>query len=268
MESIGVCIIATQKRSYGEMAFNLAVSLKAVYDVPISVISDGQIEKILRYDQWIDSVIPAPDLNPFEIKVNMWDLSPYEKTLYIDADSLYTGTDLKGFLETINRHGFLIGEYKRWEKGEVPKKYTWAKFPEIWKHYRMKPDMLFAECNSSMFFFDRSKANEKLFRAVKDAYASPVKVNKTAGGHFPDEVAWGVGCGKSRRFSSIPGWMPCYFNWHSNKRPEHYDFISMAGKHQPKQLITAYNRTMCRNAVEFGLHKYRFNSEGKLYAFR
>lgn len=250
------------------MAFNLAVSLKASYDIPITVISDGQIEKIRNYSLWIDNVIQVkPNLNPFLLKVQMYDYSPYEKTLYIDADSLFIREKLTDFLEGIANKSFLIGEYKRWKKGEVPKKYTWAKFPEIWDHYGMKADMLFPECNSSMFFFDRSKANEKLFDAVGKAYMNPVKVNKSAGGFFPDEVAWGVGCGKSRRFSSIEGWMPCYFNWHSENKPEDYPFISMAGKDQPKRLVQAYNRQVNINSNLFGVEGFKFNKEGKLYGF-
>jgi hypothetical protein len=102
MESQGVCLIAVGKPCFGIYAYNFAVSLK--FADPAVRIALFHEPKTLRYlsdtdCQVFDHLIPlTPEhrcwhlgqINPIGFKLRLFLFTPFQKTIYIDADSLWT----------------------------------------------------------------------------------------------------------------------------------------------------------------------------------
>src|SRR3990172_3816152 len=95
----GIVLLAFGKRGYGFAAYNLAVSIRAFNNtIPITIYHDdiafGQIEehKLSIFDKRIpikrESLYNNGSFDPGYVKVNIYDLLPYDLTMYLDVDAL------------------------------------------------------------------------------------------------------------------------------------------------------------------------------------
>ena len=112
----GIILIATGHAGYGRMAYNMAVTIKAVEEIPIAVVCDDTALSHLTDDQKkiFDFLIPLPITyrTGFGAKLHLDELTPFEKTMYVDVDMLWLGrkpselfTDLNGISFTAITEG-------------------------------------------------------------------------------------------------------------------------------------------------------------------
>jgi len=85
-----ILLIAYGNSAYAKFASNLAYSIKKFFNVHITLASDGCHE---GYDMSkIDSIIPFNpndfSNDPCLIKISLLEISPYDKTIYLDVDMI------------------------------------------------------------------------------------------------------------------------------------------------------------------------------------
>ena len=251
------------------MAVNLAASLRVSFPgVQITVISDGSWEAAAGGFE--ASVVPVKKgLNPFEVKTLLPSFSPYQHTLYLDADTILLldpynkPRDLEATWNAWGDPPFRMMEYGRHPRdGKGP---VWGKLPEIFDHYDLGG--LYPEYNSSIILFDNSEDTKHLFQEAHKAYINPCPVNETVGGYFPDEVAFGVASMKTGTYSDIEKWQPIHFPWHKGSIAQiraNSDFISLAGGRQPRNMSNLYDATAREVGKLAGIPTYKFNERAKV----
>jgi len=96
MATRGILLIAHGHPNYYRMAFNCAVSLKATSGLAVALVCGDGYEYSSRELMYFDHVIPIEEeystlhgeINYTLLKLNMFHLSPFEETIYMDCDSL------------------------------------------------------------------------------------------------------------------------------------------------------------------------------------
>ena len=259
----GVLIIATGHEQYLHMAFNCAVSIKC-HDMSAHVtlaLSDNLKQLILSTPvkmNFVDGIVDVPeDMYVFKgntehgrVKTFMYELSPYEKTIYLDADSLFLGQkSLESLFEYFNgnpvafqfQHSFDIqtswGCLWTVKPGNPEPPNEGLK--EIREQYGIKDHRKIYETQSSIMYFDRSKKAEKFFAFARQAYDErPFHFYTWANG-IPDELVFNIASAACKITPNKEPMKPVYF-WdydqniyrRGNNRDAIYrDFwaISMAG---------------------------------------
>ena len=106
--SEGYVAIAFDDRRYLDIAANLALSVRRHDRRPISVLVNPAVKVDSAYTQLFDRIITVPDDPAFRGAMNkarLFDLTPYDRTLYIDADCLLFSPRIEFFLAQVSRPG-------------------------------------------------------------------------------------------------------------------------------------------------------------------
>ncbi len=94
----GILIIALGHAQYGRMALNLALSLRFTSKLPIALAHDnGAITHISGHLDKFDKLIEVPEKyymrkgnkEYIKAKTHIYNLSPFDETIYLDADTLW-----------------------------------------------------------------------------------------------------------------------------------------------------------------------------------
>lgn len=295
-KSTGVLMIAIGDPFYLNLAYNLALTLKqSDCHVPVALLTDDKKLSHLMPDQAkvFDHVIPAEDgdyidpeqmrQNPFMLKTRIYKYSPFDRTLFLDADQLHLSDHkslCKLLFDVLKDVEFQMHEVKRYTKANAHESgMIWTKtptagqsFPKMWEAFGFAEDAIFPEYNSSFIFFTKCEANEKFFERVAANYFER-KVEWTAIGTFyPDELAWGVTSAQMKYYGSIEHFRPCWLNWESDKGitfeqvAQHYYFLNMASGYQPSNQIAWYDNTIKRVRFNAGdRFPFTFNMRKKIF---
>lgn len=198
----GIIILALKKDAYYCSAFNLAFSIK--YHNPninITLLTDGGHIRV--YDAFKYSVfdnikeIEKVDYTdnkgmfcPAKAKLNINKYSPYDNTLYIDADSLVT-KDIEPAIDMlISAKGNFYAQY--FGEGGINDAIhyqVWVENQQLWDFFKLKETDKIITVNSSWMFF--TKKATKIFKKFNENYNKNFDVNKLKvrwGGTLPDEL--------------------------------------------------------------------------------
>lgn len=261
-------LMAVRSRAYGEMAVNLAVSLRAYRpDIAISVISDGAIESTGQINIFNEVISVPRGMNPFELKTRLNTFSKYEKTLYIDADSVFISDPDKLFSRVADC-SFAVMEYKRHDANSTTGP-IWATIEEIFSHYSIPENSLYPEYNSSVMFW--VSADEWFSLANRIYNSPPCKLIQDVGGFFPDEVAFGVASAILGKYSEIERWQPAYLQWDSGrleekKIKESYCLLTRSGAREDAYIDRIMNSCSAKAAKKLGVKFIPFNIKNKIHA--
>lgn len=197
----GIIILALKKDAYYCGAFNLALSIK--YHNPninITLVSDGGHTRV--YDGFKYSVFDNiklidkadyTDKNsmfcPAKAKININKYTPYDNTLYIDADSLVL-KDLQPILDKlVSLDGNFYAQYFATGGLNDSIHYNvWAENKDIWDFFKLKETDKINTVNSSWIFFKKA---DKFFKKLNDNYNKGFPIEKLKvrwGGTLPDEL--------------------------------------------------------------------------------
>jgi len=242
-----VLTIAIGKKEYGQMAFNLAVTLKKHSDLPISVITDGNALKgIPEADMWVfDQIIHTTETNPFKLKCYLNELTPYPYTIFVDADCLFLS-------EPTVKTSLHIES--------IDEPLYWAKAQDIKDHYGVDIKGI----NTSLIAWKSNKTNDKFFKHVQKAYDNPMPKYKHIGGYYPDEIPFAVAASKKTLSN------PVVFH-HSDKKyrlgqAKGFTVFSMNGKMSPYDpMVRHYNMIAKSASLDFGLPHYPFKPQAKVF---
>jgi hypothetical protein len=234
-EGLGVLLIAVQRPFYGRLAYNMALSLKLDQpDLPILLLADepalaGLDERQCRVFDERRAPDPADYLsaagaNPFRLKTRMYDYTPFETTLYLDADGLFFNAyrDFDDLRRELDGCAFQIQEEFRYGSRHRggPVQYPWADLDEAWTVHGLAEDASFVDYNSSFVWFSRSEANRRYFETVKSLYDEPrIRVHSIGGRYAPDELAFSLASATLGHESCRPDDRPIFLQCYSERHP-------------------------------------------------
>lgn len=257
----GIVIFAIKHPYYGRYAYNLAVTIKAVENIPIAVVYDDYSMTHLGGDQLavFDYRIKAPSDLAKNCGAKLWayEMSPFEKTLVLDADMVWlpkkTPSDLFDILE-----GFAFTAITEGSTDNPTKHYFfWAEVDEIRAKYKV--DKIY-QWRTEVMYFEKGKKAAKLFSDARDIFAKPnlSKVKQFAEG-IPDELAINIAAAVSDIHPHIDRWQPSYWpQLFQNRVPEpatlyrDYYLLSVGGNHTTENVKLFYNRLVKAQAPKIG----------------
>lgn len=202
----GVVILALGHAYYGQMAANLAASIRfGDRDIPIHLVYAGdalnhlapdklalftsmrELEKEYYHRNGKKSYVKA--------KTHLYELTPFDRTLYMDADMLWLSGKrpiaqalalLKEVPFTIQNRSYVdmateLGEHA----------YFWANANEVKAAYNLTEGKLYG-LNAEVIWFAKCSANAAYFAKVREVFDNPLALPREWAGDIPDEYAFAI----------------------------------------------------------------------------
>jgi len=204
----GIILIATGHGNYGKMAYNLALTIKNVEpETQIAVIHDGLDHLTEIQKEIFDFRIELPEgfRQGFGAKLHLDQLTPFEKTLFLDADMLWLGKKPSELFAELNGTGFTSITEGHSEAINY-KYYFWADPQEIKDAYKV--DKVWQIRSEVMYFEKGTKVFDKA-RSLKPE--KKLKTIRKFGEHIPDELYFNIATAILGIDPHLPSWMPAYW---------------------------------------------------------
>lgn len=229
----GILIIATGHPYYGKMAYNLALTIKTVDKTAhVTLCCESSAISHLASDQrsiFDDiKVLPLDMPRRFGTKLHMYDLSPYEETLYLDADMAWLPAQTAfAFFNAFDKVEFTaitegVYDIETKENKANKKYYYWAEPEAIAEAYGLTTGNIY-QWRSEFVFFRRSQKMADFFQTCKEVYNNPrvEKILKYAD-NIPDELAINIAAAIHDIHPHQFKWTPAYW---SNMHGEHIESL-------------------------------------------
>lgn len=268
----GILLLALGHPYYGRMAYNLAMSIKAVdreVDITLAY-TPSAIAHINERNMWVfDNKFPLSDASqPFGAKLLLDKITPYERTLYMDVDTLWVNKqspaalfeELKGIPFTGITEGF--HDYSDPAKSEHSKNYFfWADLAEIMDKYNLLSNPIIHQWRSEFIYFEKTEAVCGMFELAKEIYGNPgLKSAKMFADHMPDELAFNIATNMCKIAPHIYKWKPSCWDRllgdnmpHIDELVNKYYIISCGSNANGGALKRVYNRITAACAYRLGL---------------
>lgn len=234
--SRGILLVAMGHSVYGDMAFNLALSIRHS-DKTIPIHLAWAAGAIGNLDQGQKKVFSSMSEVPLEVynsgsssnyirtKLFLYDLSPFDQTIFMDVDMIMFEKPISKLFDqlsnvdfTITNEGFLIEESE-----VVNEKYSfWADPNTIRVAYMDYPGFEEGKlymCRSEFIYFTKSEKNKMFFELAKDIYDNPRIDVSTFANHLPDEFAFNIAGRILHQYPHQDNFSPIYWEYlHSPKK--------------------------------------------------
>ena len=206
----GIILIATGHAQYGNLAYNLALSIKSIEQVDIAVIwSDSSLshlteEQLKVFDYKIE--LPVDYRTGFGVKLHLDQLTIFEKTLCFDVDMLWLGRNPSELFSELSGQPFTIiteGD----SNVPNPKYYFWADANEIKSEYKV--DKVY-QTRSEVMYFEKGTKVFKKARELKPE--TKLKTVRKFGEWLPDELYFNIAMAILGIEPHIIKWMPAYWS--------------------------------------------------------
>lgn len=210
MLKTGIILIATGHANYGNMAYNLALSIKSVEEIPVAVVwSDMSLShlsesQIQIFDHKIE--LPADYRTGFGVKLHLDQLTPFDKTLCLDVDMLWLGKKPSELFEQLSGTDFTIITEGSSDIPN-PKYYFWADANDIKAAYGV--DKVW-QTRSEVMYFEKGT---KVFKKARSLNPEQKLTTIRKFGEFiPDELYFNIAMAILGTEPHKPNWMPAYWN--------------------------------------------------------
>lgn len=185
-------MIATGHAQYGNMAHNLACSIKYAENIPVALVHDEFSLSHLNDDQKavFSELIPVPAeyRSGFGLKLHLDQLTPFDNTLFLDADMLWLGKKPSELMADC------AGEFRIITEGDSdkpnPKYYFWADAADIKKQYGVDK---IPQTRSEVIYFEKGCKVFKKARELKPE--SKLTTIRKFGEFIPDELYFNIAIG-------------------------------------------------------------------------
>lgn len=267
-KSKGILLLAVGHPYYGQMAVNLAMSLKyTTPEIPITLITDDGGRKYITAEQQtlFDGMLLCPKeyltfrgrTNYVKPKVYLNHFTPYDKTLFLDVDMIMTPhksvrdifEQCDGIPFTMQNRGCLDLAKKDIDRNA--NFIIWATTGQIIEAFGFESGKLF-NLSSELIYWEKSKKTDKLFSRAQELYESPKVRHIDFGGGVPDELPYTIAMIENDMYPHIEVWRPIYWEAFDKQQPtekvinERYFGVSLGGNIVPK-----YTRKIYTNLVMF-----------------
>lgn len=190
----GVCIITAGSPYYGGWALNLAMGIKFVEpETNITLLNYGLGKNhIIAQLNIFDNVVEIPDemvtskgqKSMIRSKLCLHELSPYNETIFIDADVIwFPNKKISNLFDELKDIDFTIGSRNKTDIDDKTR-LIWSNSKDL----RQFGDTCY-NLSSEFIYFKKTDKNAKFFELCKSIYDSPpIKFTRFAG-DVPDELA-------------------------------------------------------------------------------
>ena len=211
MENKGVIIVALGHDNYRRMALNLAMSIRVSNpDTQIALVCNEGVESKFNYfeKQYFSHFI---EINPKAYTINgkveiplaktmIYELSPFDETVYIDSDSIWIKNkkvdNLFNTYKGVN-FGFTLYHPNAHYPVDSDNSNFWFKEGEnvrdLRKYFpKLKKDAYYYHLQSSFLYFKKSKQAEAIFNKAKDLFIKRDFEFRDWADSMPDELAFSL----------------------------------------------------------------------------
>lgn len=261
----GIVIVAVGHPYYGRQAYNLALSIKAVEDFPVTILHAGRAINHLSdiqlsiFDKIIEMCAHVPENSG--CKLWSYEYSPYHETLLLDADMLWSPkkkpSDLFEEVKEVEFTGITEGYHDGEDHGN-PLYFYWADISEIREVYKVE-GMIY-QWRSEVLYFKKGSTANKIFKQAKKIFLNPkLSTVKQYAGGVPDELAINIATAMSEIKPHQFNWQPAFW-WKLNNRvvPDlntvyGYYLVSFGSNIASDQVKKLYDRIMKAAAYKTGV---------------
>lgn len=246
----GVIILSLMKKSYSMGAYNLALSIKHFSpSIQITLVSDNEHQKHYREEHYkvFDSIktisrhhyIDDGMFQPALAKLNINKYSSYDKTLYIDADSLVL-QDLQPMFDKLSGSEFksnYLENYVQWTDAETFKEFFGVDQGQV--------------INSSWFYFEKTEVFEQANKYWRKGFDAD-KIEPKWGLSLPDELFFNASLIKLG-VDPKAGFEPMFFGNLIDSRTltelqqDYFMFTLYGGRNTVRSVYVDFYDSLCRN---------------------
>lgn len=169
----GYLVLALHDPRYLDLAANFALSVKRFETRPVSVVTSPGITVKPEYEQLFDQVIRLedhPSLKGAMAKTLLFAASPYERTMYIDADCLLFSPKIEFFWHRYRGHPFAVEGHQQ-STGPVFSCSLGEKQAENLCAL-VEVDSL-SVFNAGVMYFESGPESEQIFKKAIDLFEGP-----------------------------------------------------------------------------------------------
>lgn len=200
----GYLTIAARSPRFLEMAVDMALSLREHTELPVAIATDEQLAGIARrdYSRVFDEIteIPSRFLQGRALKYGSAEASPFEETIFVDADCILLGSTDDAFSALETADMAMIGEHLT-----TSDNVHHHGFSTSYLIRRFELDS-YLKTNSGFFCFRRSAALQ-IMDECRECYLTEVvpqlRWSRFLGRWLGDELAFGI-VGGRRRLGTLP----------------------------------------------------------------
>lgn len=205
----GILLIAIGSSEYLAMAKNLAMSIKNVEPtMQIALAHNFENVESTLFDVLINVPFESYNTNGqvefIKVKTWMYDLSPFQETLFLDVDMVWLFK--KQPTELLNECKGLSWTMSNTGLAETS---IWADIKEIKKIY---PDSQMWNYHSECVYFNKCEKSKKYFDRVKSIYENPpLKGTNFGGARIADELAFQLASIELNELPHKENWTPIFW---------------------------------------------------------
>ena len=279
--SRGILLIALGAPEYGHMAANLAASIR--YGDPEIAIHLVHTERSVSqltpahkalfssmaecpYTYYTrestvngqqstntQSTVPSPpSLEYIKAKTHIYDLSPFDETLFLDVDMyILPATKMSDVIAklssacdyTIENRGYADLSFPA-DKLD-PHYSTWVNILDVKKHYRTKGR--FYHLHSEFIFFKKNTKNKKFFDKVREVYDTRPVAWTVFDGAVPDEYAFDIASCILGHYPHQENYIAIYWHGMDGRKDWNKDVVrnyigfSLGGNFIPEWILSKVN---------------------------
>lgn len=257
----GILIFAIGHPYYGRYAFNLAVTIKAVENVPIALVhNNSSISHLDESQRGIFDKLIYADLKPnCSAKLHAYGLSPFEKTLVLDADMIWLPVHKPSeLLDQLNGVEFTAITEGSTDQPSAHY-FFWAEVDEIRQKFGITGTI--HQWRTEVMYFEKSEK-------VADMFEDAIRINNNHGLAYvkefaegiPDELSINIAAAKHEIQPHKLNWQPSYWpQMHQNTIPQadtlyrEYYLLSAGGNYNTDNTKKLYNNIVKAQSPKLGL---------------
>lgn len=284
----GILLLALGQPHYGNYAANLAMSIKFnLPDMPIALLHDDNAIRHISGDKRIklfDQLVEVPkeiyqvngENRYIRTKNFLYSLTPFEETLFLDADIVLfpnVADSISKLINELSEFDFSVSSRGFYELDKLSDNtYSqWVKIEDVKKAYGLKKGRYYG-LHSEFFWFKKTAKNDKFFSLVEsiaadfDSYKvithdhsvhhsaisliNEVEVRRAVfASATPDELPYAIAMAKMKQYPHRDNFTPIYWELADSNRLIHkvkelysqYIGLSWGGNRTPAETTKLYN---------------------------
>lgn len=284
----GIILLALGQPHYGNYAANLAMSIKFnLPDMPIALLHDDTAIRHISGDKRIklfDQLVEVPkeiyqvngENRYIRTKNFLYSLTPFEETLFLDADIVLfpnVADSISKLINELSEFDFSVSSRGFYELDKLSDNtYSqWVKIEDVKKAYGLKKGRYYG-LHSEFFWFKKTAKNDKFFSLVEsitadfDSYKvithdhsvhhsaisliNEVEVRRAVfASGTPDELPYAIAMAKMKQYPHKDNFTPIYWELADYNKLIHkvkelysqYIGLSWGGNRTPAETTKLYN---------------------------
>lgn len=249
----GILILALGHPYYGKMAAALAATLRcSSNDLNIHLAYCGNALNHLSSDELSlfcsTKEVPSKyymvkdECKYIRTKVFMYDLSPFDETIFLDADVLWLKKSIESLFNEFENVDVTFSNFGTIDTGNS----LWANIDEVKAAYNFT-DQKFYKIHSELVYFKKNKVAKQWFKDAQKVFDNLKVQNTVFAGSVPDELPFAISSMFNKIYPHQDNFKPLYWMnnstsyLHINQIAASYYGIGMAGPSANQFSIDNYN---------------------------